>query len=164
MGDDDARSKDVLGGIYEFFLSRFASAESKKGREFYNPHCVVKLLLEVLEPYQGRVYDSCCGSSGLFVQPVDFIRAQATGNGKSGRVQRSAKADILIWVREVDIHSNLLIWCHSFCFTPARFPRSCQRVIADSTGTGCVLIVRLGLWTVAGARLTCRHRRYIQIV
>src|SRR5919106_631561 len=81
VGDAESRSKDVLGRVYEYFLSQFASAEGKKGGEFYTPRCVVKLLVEMLEPYRGRVYDPCCGSSGMFVQSVEFIRAHANGNG-----------------------------------------------------------------------------------
>ena len=106
VGDEDARSKDVLGRVYEYFLSQFASAEGKKGGEFYTPRCVVKLLVEMLEPYQGRVYDPCCGSSGMFVQSVEFIRAHATGNGNGGRVPRAAKADISIYGQE----SNYTTW------------------------------------------------------
>ena len=67
VGDAEARSRDVLGRVYEYFLSQFASAEGKKGGEFYTPRCVVKLLVEMIEPYRGRVYDPCCGSSGMFV-------------------------------------------------------------------------------------------------
>ncbi len=85
VGDADARSRDVLGRIYEYFLSRFASAEGKNGGEFYTPRCVVKLLVEMLEPYQGRVYDPCCGSSGMFVQSAEFIRAHSTSNGNGGK-------------------------------------------------------------------------------
>ena len=70
VGDAEARSKDVLGRVYEYFLSQFASAEGKKGGEFYTPRCIVKLLVEMLEPFSGRVYDPCCGSSGMFVQSV----------------------------------------------------------------------------------------------
>ena len=77
VGDEASRAKDVLGRVYEYFLSQFASAEGKKGGEFYTPRCVVKLLVEMLEPYRGRVYDPCCGSSGMFVQSVEFIRAHA---------------------------------------------------------------------------------------
>ena len=96
VGDEAARSKDVLGRVYEYFLSQFASAEGKKGGEFYTPRCVVKLLVEMLEPYQGRVYDPCCGSSGMFVQSVEFIRAHATGNGNGGK----ARTDISIYGQE----------------------------------------------------------------
>ena len=75
VGDAESRSKDVLGRVYEYFLSQFASAEGKKGGEFYTPRCVVKLLVEMLEPFKGRVYDPCCGSSGMFVQSEEFIVA-----------------------------------------------------------------------------------------
>src|SRR3990170_1878717 len=74
VGDSESRSKDVLGRVYEYFLSQFGSAEGKKGGEFYTPRCVVKLLVEMIEPYKGRVYDPCCGSSGMFVQSIEFIR------------------------------------------------------------------------------------------
>ena len=102
VGDAEARSKDVLGRVYEYFLSQFASAEGKKGGEFYTPRCVVKLLVEMLEPYQGRVYDPCCGSSGMFVQSMDFIHAHASGNGNGGK----ARGDISIWGQE----SNHTTW------------------------------------------------------
>lgn len=71
--DKENKSKDVLGRVYEYFLSKFASAEGKGGGEFYTPQCVVKLLVEMLEPYQGRVYDPCCGSGGMFVQSENFV-------------------------------------------------------------------------------------------
>jgi type I restriction enzyme M protein len=74
LGDKESRSKDILGRVYEYFLGQFASAEGKKGGEFYTPRCVVKLLVEMIEPYKGRVYDPCCGSSGMFVQSEEFIR------------------------------------------------------------------------------------------
>ena len=96
IGDEEARSKDVLGRVYEYFLSQFASAEGKKGGEFYTPRCVVKLLVEMLVPYRGRVYDPCCGSSGMFVQSLEFIRAHATGNGNGGKAPKSAKADFIL--------------------------------------------------------------------
>ena len=102
VGDEEARSRDVLGRVYEYFLSQFASAEGKKGGEFYTPRCVVKLLVEMLEPYRGRVYDPCCGSSGMFVQSVEFIRAHATGNGNGGK----ARGDISIYGQE----SNYTTW------------------------------------------------------
>ena len=106
VGDEDARSKDVLGRVYEYFLSEFASAEGKKGGEFYTPRCVVKLLVEMLEPYRGRVYDPCCGSSGMFVQSVEFIQAHATGNGNGGKAPKGAKPDISIYGQE----SNYTTW------------------------------------------------------
>jgi type I restriction enzyme M protein len=73
LGDKENRSKDILGRVYEYFLGQFASAEGKKGGEFYTPRCVVRLLVEMIEPYKGRVYDPCCGSSGMFVQSEEFI-------------------------------------------------------------------------------------------
>lgn len=75
VGDAESRSKDVLGRVYEYFLSQFASAEGKKGGEFYTPRSIVRLLVEMIEPYKGRVYDPCCGSSGMFVQSEEFIFA-----------------------------------------------------------------------------------------
>ena len=75
LGDKESRSKDILGRVYEYFLGKFASAEGKGGGEFYTPQSVVKLLVEMIEPYQGRVYDPCCGSSGMFVQSEKFIKA-----------------------------------------------------------------------------------------
>lgn len=75
IGTADARSKDVLGRVYEYFLSQFASAEGKQGGQFYTPRCIVHLLVEMLAPYHGRVYDPCCGSGGMFVQSEKFIEA-----------------------------------------------------------------------------------------
>src|SRR5664280_1985494 len=75
MGDAESRSKDLLGRVYEYFLGRFASAEGKGGGEFYTARCVVKLLVEMLEPFRGRVYDPCCGSGGMFVQSEEFVKA-----------------------------------------------------------------------------------------
>ena len=102
VGDEESRSKDVLGRVYEYFLSRFADAEGKRGGEFYTPRCIVRLLVEMLEPYNGRVYDPCCGSSGMFVQSMEFMRAHATGNRDGGQ----AKADISIYGQE----SNYTTW------------------------------------------------------
>jgi type I restriction enzyme M protein len=75
LGDRESRSKDILGRVYEYFLSQFASAEGKKGGQFYTPRCVVQLLVEMLAPYKGRVFDPCCGSGGMFVQSEKFVEA-----------------------------------------------------------------------------------------
>ncbi|MDO7907576.1 class I SAM-dependent DNA methyltransferase [Paenibacillus sp. JX-17] len=83
VGDKDSRSKDVLGRVYEYFLSRFASAEGKNGGEFYTPSSVVRLLVEMLEPYKGRIYDPCCGSGGMFVQSEKFVEEH---QGKAGDI------------------------------------------------------------------------------
>lgn len=75
LGDEASRSKDLLGKVYEYFLGQFALAEGKKGGQFYTPASIVKLLVEMLEPYTGRVYDPCCGSGGMFVQSEKFVLA-----------------------------------------------------------------------------------------
>lgn len=70
-----AKARDSLGRVYEYFLGKFAQAEGKLGGEFYTPRCVVRLLVEMLEPFEGRVYDPCCGSGGMFVQSERFVEA-----------------------------------------------------------------------------------------
>lgn len=95
LGDKESRSKDILGRVYEYFLGRFAAAEGKGGGEFYTPQCVVKLLVEMIEPYKGRVFDPCCGSGGMFVQSEEFVKAHG------GRV-----GDIAIYGQE----SNPTTW------------------------------------------------------
>jgi type I restriction enzyme M protein len=92
---DTHRSRDTLGRVYEYFLSRFASAEGKSGGQFYTPSHVVRVLVEMLAPYKGRVYDPCCGSGGMFVQSEKFIEAHS---GKVG--------DISIYGQE----SNYTTW------------------------------------------------------
>ena len=64
----DNQSQDILGRVYEYLLGEFASAEGKRGGQFYTPRCVVELLVNMIEPYKGKVYDPCCGSGGMFVQ------------------------------------------------------------------------------------------------
>ncbi|MCX6690845.1 MAG: class I SAM-dependent DNA methyltransferase, partial [Methanoregula sp.] len=81
LGDKENRSKDILGRVYEYFLSQFASAEGKKGGQFYTPRCVVKILVEMIEPYKGRVYDPCCGSGGMFVSSEKFVEAHGGNIG-----------------------------------------------------------------------------------
>jgi type I restriction enzyme M protein len=95
MGDAESRKKDILGRVYEYFLSRFASAEGKKGGQFYTPRCVVRVLVEMLAPYKGRVFDPCCGSGGMFIQSEKFVEAHG------GRV-----GDISIFGQE----SNTTTW------------------------------------------------------
>jgi len=95
MGDAESRSKDLLGRVYEYFLGRFASAEGKGGGEFYTARCVVKLLVEMIEPLHGRVYDPCCGSGGMFVQSKRFVEAHG-----------GTKGDIAIYGQE----SNPTTW------------------------------------------------------
>jgi len=73
LGDEAAKSKDILGKVYEYFLGEFALAEGKKGGQFYTPKSIVKLLVEMIEPYHGRVFDPCCGSGGMFVMSEKFV-------------------------------------------------------------------------------------------
>ncbi|MFT3662921.1 MAG: class I SAM-dependent DNA methyltransferase [Gordonia sp. (in: high G+C Gram-positive bacteria)] len=74
-GDGASKARDLLGEVYEYFLDKFAKAEGKRGGEFYTPPSVVRVLVEVLEPHEGRVYDPCCGSGGMFVQTEKFLEA-----------------------------------------------------------------------------------------
>lgn len=83
LGDTQSKSKDLLGRVYEYFIGRFASAEGKGGGEFYTPASVVKLLVQMIEPYKGRVFDPCCGSGGMFVQSERFIEEKG---GKVGDI------------------------------------------------------------------------------
>jgi len=75
LNDSDNRSKDIIGRVYEYFLSEFASAEGKNGGQFYTPRCVVRTLVAMISPFKGRVYDPCCGSRGMFVQSEKFVEA-----------------------------------------------------------------------------------------
>ena len=95
LGSAADRAKDTLGRVYEYFLARFASAEGKSGGQFYTPSRVVRVLVEMLAPYKGRVYDPCCGSGGMFVSSEKFIEAHS---GKLG--------DISIYGQE----SNYTTW------------------------------------------------------
>ena len=95
LGDTKARSADVLGHVFEYFLGEFALAEGKKGGQFYTPRSIVELLVEMLEPYKGRVFDPCCGSGGMFVQSEKFV------NEHQGKVN-----DISIYGQE----SNQTTW------------------------------------------------------
>jgi len=100
VGDQASRARDTLGRVYEYFLSQFASAEGKQGGQFYTPRCIVKTLVEMLEPYNGRVYDPCCGSAGMFVQSIEFITHH------SGGVPGQSRPDISIYGQE----SNYTTW------------------------------------------------------
>jgi type I restriction enzyme M protein len=103
-GHGDRPARDVLGEVYEYFLEKFARAEGKRGGEFYTPSSVVKLLVEVLEPYSGRVYDPCCGSGGMFVQAEKFVTAHrgrredlsVYGQEANERTWRLAKMNLAI--------------------------------------------------------------------
>ena len=95
LNEEGDRSKDILGRVYEYFLGQFAGAEGKRGGEFYTPRSVVRVLVDMLEPYTGRVYDPCCGSGGMFVQSEKFVQEHG------GRI-----GDIAIYGQE----SNYTTW------------------------------------------------------
>jgi type I restriction enzyme M protein len=95
MGEPGDNAKDLLGRVYEYFLGGFAGSEGKRGGEFYTPRSVVRVLVEMLEPYKGRVYDPCCGSGGMFVQSEKFVESHG---GRLG--------DIAIYGQE----SNYTTW------------------------------------------------------
>ena len=95
LNEEGDRSKDILGRVYEYFLGQFAGAEGKRGGEFYTPRSVVRVLVEMLEPYSGRVYDPCCGSGGMFVQSEKLVQEHG------GRI-----GDIAIYGQE----SNYTTW------------------------------------------------------
>lgn len=95
LGTEQGQSRDVLGRVYEYFLSQFAGSEGKRGGEFYTPRSVVRVLVDMLEPFKGRVYDPCCGSGGMFVQSNKFV---AEHGGRLG--------DIAIYGQE----SNYTTW------------------------------------------------------
>jgi type I restriction enzyme M protein len=114
LGDAKARSADILGHVFEYFLGEFALAEGKKGGQFYTPRSVVELLVEMLEPYKGRVFDPCCGSGGMFVQSEKFVSEHQGrvndisiyGQESNQTTWRLAKMNLAI--RSID--SSQVIW------------------------------------------------------
>lgn len=103
-GQGASKARDLLGEVYEYFLEKFAKAEGKRGGEFYTPAGVVRVLVEVLEPHRGRVYDPCCGSGGMFVQAEKFLEAHnmegsdisVYGQELNERTWRMAKMNLAI--------------------------------------------------------------------
>ncbi len=111
LGDADNRSKDILGRVYEYFLGQFASAEGKKGGEFYTPRHVVRLLVEMLAPHENsRVYDPCCGSGGMFVQSESFVemhggrRGSVAIYGQESNPTTWRVAEMNLAIRGIDAH------------------------------------------------------------
>ncbi|MPZ34126.1 MAG: N-6 DNA methylase, partial [Rhodospirillales bacterium] len=114
LGDPDDKARDILGRVYEYFLGGFAGSEGKRGGEFYTPQSVVRVLVGMLEPYKGRVYDPCCGSGGMFVQSEKFVESHG---GKLGDIAiygqesnyttwRLAKMNLAVRGIEADIRWN----------------------------------------------------------
>jgi type I restriction enzyme M protein len=95
LGQENGEARDVLGRVYEYFLGQFAGSEGKRGGEFYTPRSVVRVMVEMIEPYKGRVYDPCCGSGGMFVQSEKFVELHG------GRI-----GDIAVYGQE----SNYTTW------------------------------------------------------
>ncbi len=114
MHEETGKSKDVLGRVYEYFLGGFAGAEGKRGGEFYTPRSVVMLLVEMLEPYKGRIYDPCCGSGGMFVQSEKFVLAHGGrigdiaiyGQEMNNTTWRLAKMNMAVRGIDADIRWN----------------------------------------------------------
>ena len=112
IGTKEAQSKDILGQVFEYFLGEFALSEGKKGGQFYTPQSVVKLLVEMLEPYEGRVFDPCCGSGGMFVQSEKFIKSHQdyyktpSNSAKGGGLKLNPSDRISIYGQE----SNQTTW------------------------------------------------------
>jgi len=106
LATEEAKSRDLLGQVYEYFLGQFALAEGKKGGQFYTPRSVVRVLVQMLEPYEGRVFDPCCGSGGMFVQSEKFIKAHSDHYKKG-------KSDVLNPLDRISIYgqeSNQTTW------------------------------------------------------
>ncbi|MCL2135435.1 MAG: type I restriction-modification system subunit M [Candidatus Bathyarchaeota archaeon] len=106
LGDSESRSKDILGRVYEYFLGQFADAEGKKGGQFYTPQSIVKLLVAMIEPFRGRVFDPCCGSGGMFIQSEKFIQAHQDIKSPANNSERLRRDDLSIYGQE----SNQTTW------------------------------------------------------
>ena len=114
MGEPGDKAKDILGRVYEYFLGGFAGSEGKRGGEFYTPRSVVRVLVEMLEPYKGRVYDPCCGSGGMFVQSEKFVESHggasatspSTGRSRNYTTWRLCKMNLAVRGIDADIRWN----------------------------------------------------------
>jgi len=114
LGDKKGKSKDLLGRVYEYFIGEFADQEGKKGGQFYTPRCIVRLLVHMIEPYKGRVFDPCCGSGGMFVQSEKFVEEHGGklnqisifGQESNQTTWRLCKMNLAI--RQID--SSQVIW------------------------------------------------------
>ena len=114
MNEENDKSKDILGRVYEYFLGGFAGAEGKRGGEYFTPRSIVRVLTEMLEPYKGRVYDPCCGSGGMFVQSEKFVREhggrigdiRVYGQEMNNTTWRLAKMNMAVRGIDADIKWN----------------------------------------------------------
>jgi type I restriction enzyme M protein len=116
LGEGKDRARDLLGRVYEYFLAQFAGAEGRRGGEFYTPRSVVRVMVEMLEPYKGRVYDPCCGSGGMFVQSEKFVEAHGGrlgdiaiyGQESNYTTWRLCKMNLIRWNSEGTFHKDEL--------------------------------------------------------
>ncbi len=114
LGEPGDKARDILGRVYEYFLGGFAGSEGKRGGEFYTPRSVVRVLVEMLEPYKGRVYDPCCGSGGMFVQSEKFVESHGGrvgdiaiyGQESNNTTWRLAKMNLAVRGIDADIRWN----------------------------------------------------------
>jgi type I restriction enzyme M protein len=114
MGEPGDKARDLLGRVYEYFLGGFAGSEGKRGGEFYTPPSIVRLLVEMLQPYKGRVYDPCCGSGGMFVQSEKFVESHGGqardiaiyGQESNYTTWRLARMNLAVRGIEADIRWN----------------------------------------------------------
>ena len=114
MAETGGEAKDILGRVYEYFLGGFAGAEGRRGGEFYTPRSVVRVLVEMLEPYKGRVFDPCCGSGGMFVQSEKFVETHGGrlddiaiyGQESNNTTWRLAKMNLAVRGIDADIRWN----------------------------------------------------------
>ena len=102
------KAKDILGHVYEYFLGEFAIAEGKKGGQYYTPKSIVTTIVEMLQPFQGRVYDPCCGSGGFFVQSEKFARMSP---GRSLETPNSSASNASIGFSSVAAWADCIAWC-----------------------------------------------------
>ncbi len=129
MKQSDGEDKDLLGRVYEYFLGEFAGAEGKRGGEFYTPRSVVGVLVEILAPYKGRVYDPCCGSGGMFVQSEKFISSHGGrinnisiyGQESNNTTWKLCKMNLAVRHIEANICWNNEGSFHKDCFPDERF-------------------------------------------
>ncbi|HDW7945540.1 TPA: N-6 DNA methylase, partial [Staphylococcus aureus] len=95
VGDSESKKQDVLGRVYKYFIAKFASAEGKNAGEFYTPASIVKLHVEMIEPYESRIYDPCYGSGGMFVQSERFVERHQRRYGYPPDLQKMAVEQVV---------------------------------------------------------------------
>ena len=134
---ENEKSKDLFGRVYEYFLGEFANAEGKKGGQFYTPKSIVKLMVEMIEPYKGRVYDPACGSGGMFVQTAHFIEDHSKGKSVNeaitvyGTELKSNNAKLAKMNLAIHGIEGKIIEGNSFYTNPHNLTGKCDFVMAN---------------------------------